>query len=244
MNEHQRTWKGSGCLNQPVQTRTHPTTLSTTLARSPSSQGLNRKISATTVARTGIWIKLGDSLELNRSKVMRFLKNTLQLSPTRRNHELGQAKRSLGETNIRNVTLTGSQNQDWRRSQEYADFLRFKRISSLEIGVIHSVSHADDRPLVHLDIQGTGATMLIDTGALVNVIDEHLYLTLQPKSKILPCKTAFFPYASSTCKSAIVLPIMGQFVSKIRFRGNEISAGFIVIKGQLNRFSVTGLRWI
>jgi len=128
-------------------------------------------------------------------------------------------------------------------SQEYADYLRRKHTESLNINAIHTqdkessdinskntVSYNGERPLVHLEIQGTAATMLLDTGAPVNVIEEKQYHALHPKPALQPCNTAFYSYTSSACKISDPLPI-GQFTTKIRFQDKEVPAGLVVIKG-------------
>ena len=60
------------------------------------------------------------------------------------------------------------------------------------------------QPTTTVTIGKTRVTVLIDSGASVNIMDERTYNTLHPKPTLHKDKTQIFTYASNT-----TLPIIG-----------------------------------
>ena len=66
------------------------------------------------------------------------------------------------------------------------------------------------QPTTTVTIGKTRVTVLIDSGASVNIMDERTYNTLHPKPTLQKDQTQIFTYASNTTQ-----PIIGAFVSEV-----------------------------
>ena len=84
------------------------------------------------------------------------------------------------------------------------------------------------QPTTTVTIGKTRVTVLIDSGASVNIMDERTYNTLHPKPTLHKDKTQIFTYASST-----TLPIIGAFVSEVESKHKIVpESKFFVYRGR------------
>lgn len=118
---------------------------------------------------------------------------------------------------------------------EYVEFLRYKEslnygINSIQMEpaslVVGSIRN-NDGLRVNVGIQGTQIVALVDTGSPVYIIDEHALNQLAIKPQLDSCRTRFFGYTADE-----PIPVLGQFTSRMEYRGRSTPAAFIVVKGQ------------
>ena len=117
--------------------------------------------------------------------------------------------------------------------QQYSEFVRYMQANQW-MGVVKRKveSRLNDGPRRTYRLLGTEVDCLVDTGAPINVIDEVTFKSLSPQPKLETCNTRYFPYGEDIAKP---IPIIGQFVANMNYKGRSLSAGFVVVKGQEER---------
>ena len=70
-------------------------------------------------------------------------------------------------------------------------------------------------------------SLLIDTGAPINVIDEVTYAQLKSKPLLERCKTKYFGVGGVE-----PISLLGQFTTDLSFNESTVRAGFIVVRGR------------
>lgn len=132
---------------------------------------------------------------------------------------------------IRHITNTENDPQDNHtlNSSEYAEYLRFKQNQKYGLFAVGEgqSERSNGGPRITVQINKTKFSLLIDTGAPINVIDEKTYYSIHNRPSLQKCNTEYYGYTSGA-----PLPILGQFVGSISTPKKTIKAGFIVIKGQ------------
>jgi hypothetical protein len=134
---------------------------------------------------------------------------------------------------IRNIAK--QQEQLMVDAEEYSAFLRYKKtqdwIYAIKKG-FKVIGRLSDGPRRGYNLLGQYIDCLVDTGSPINVIDERTYSLLDPKPQLQQCHTKYFPYGEGEKQP---IPILGQFTAKMGYRDQQITAGFLVIKGQGER---------
>ena len=113
---------------------------------------------------------------------------------------------------------------------EYAEYVRYKKATDwMEIAAIRSetVNRLNEGPRRTFHLAGQDIDCLVDTGAPVNVIDEHTYASLDPKPELSRCSTSFYPYGEG---AKTPLAIIGQFTAQAQYKAKTCQAGFIVVR--------------
>ena len=117
--------------------------------------------------------------------------------------------------------------------QQYSEFIRYVKASQW-MGSINQKAkgrlNGGPRRTYHLF--GTEIHCIVDTGAPINVIDEATLKTISPQPKLETCNTLYFPYGEGIDKP---IPIIGQFVANIHYKGRSLPARFVVVRGQEER---------
>ena len=120
-------------------------------------------------------------------------------------------------------------------AEEYSEFLRYKKsqdwIYAIKKG-FKVIGRLSDGPRRGYKLLGQYIDCLVDTGSPINVIDERTYSSLNPKPQLQQCHTKYFPYGEGEKQP---IPILGQFSAKMEYRDQQLTAGFLVIKGQGER---------
>jgi hypothetical protein len=120
-------------------------------------------------------------------------------------------------------------------AEEYSEFLRYKKtqdwIYTIKKG-FKVIGRLSDGPRRGYSLLGQYIDCLVDTGSPINVIDERTYALLNPKPQLQQCHTKYFPYGEGEKQP---IPILGQFSAKMEYRDRQLTAGFLVIKGQGER---------
>ncbi|KAL8605547.1 hypothetical protein ACOMHN_031484 [Nucella lapillus] len=82
-------------------------------------------------------------------------------------------------------------------------------------------------PYVDLELAGESVPFLIDTGASVNVIDEHSHKNILNTCTLTPSSTHIFSYGNKN-----PLHVVGQFDTKITHKDTSVRATFHVVRSQ------------
>ena len=77
---------------------------------------------------------------------------------------------------------------------------------------------------------GSVASLLIDSGAPINIIDEYTWFNLSDKPIIQPCNRKWFGFGSQ-----LPLEIIGQFCATVSFNNVSVKGAFLVMKGVTER---------
>jgi hypothetical protein len=146
----------------------------------------------------------------------------------------GDGNRKENSKSSRQVTHI-SQNEDsgsyTLSSEQYADYLRYcKLVESGEFLTVTQAIRQKSGPRVDAIIAGTTVSCLIDTGAPINIIDEETYSGLKHKPRLEKCATKYYGYQSKE-----PLPIVGQFIENVLYKGKASRAGFLVTKGSAEK---------
>ena len=115
-------------------------------------------------------------------------------------------------------------------SVEYAEFLQFKAIKAEGLFAVSELNPSMKKRRAQVRAAGVSLTMLIDTGAPINIIDERAYAQMRPAPELQPCNTRYCAYQQEQ-----PLAVLGQFITHVEFRGRSVEAGFVVIKGEAER---------
>jgi hypothetical protein len=137
-----------------------------------------------------------------------------------------------GNTNGENINTEVSYTQEQQIPEER---YRFDQ-STYQL----SVSGVDSEvPKLDVLVSGTTIRMVIDTGAVVNMINIDTYNNLMNKPPLEPCTRKFYAYGETRA-----IGIVGQFIAEVSYRNEKFIAAFLVApSGQLNLLSyVTSLR--
>jgi hypothetical protein len=143
----------------------------------------------------------------------------------RRQQRTSQPKRLIRHLNT--LDDTEAANTHALDDEEYAKYMRFKQAKQYGLFAVKNDSRTNDGPRANVIIEQTEMSLLIDTGAPINVIDEVTYNSMNPKPRLDKCQTTFYGYNATK-----PLPILGQFIAEVRSSKNTTKAGFIVIEGQ------------
>ena len=111
-------------------------------------------------------------------------------------------------------------------AEEYADFRRYKDMIDYEVLAIEPGTRFNNGPRAVVDMCASSISFLVDTGAPINVIDEHTYASLDDKPRLDRCSGNFYGVGSDK-----PINLLGQFTTRITFRGRTTMSGFIVVKG-------------
>ena len=111
-------------------------------------------------------------------------------------------------------------------AEEYASFCRYKDMLDYEVLALEHQSRFNNGPRAVIDLCASSVQFLVDTGAPVNVIDEQTYASLADKPRLDRCSGSYYGVGSD--KPIVVL---GQFMTRITFRGRTTMSAFIVVKG-------------
>ena len=97
-----------------------------------------------------------------------------------------------------------------------------------------SISNGDQEvPKVDVLVCGTTIRMVIDTGAVVNMINIETYNNLAEKPPLESCNRKFYAYGEIQA-----IGIVGQFLTEVSYKEKKCLAAFLVAtKGQLNLLS-------
>jgi hypothetical protein len=112
--------------------------------------------------------------------------------------------------------------------QQYSEYIRYVKASQW-MGIIRPKGRLNGGPRRTYHLLGTEIHCIVDTGAPINVIDEATLKTINPQPKLETCKTLYFPYGEEIAKP---IPVIGQFVANIHYKGRSLPASFVVVSGQ------------
>ena len=82
------------------------------------------------------------------------------------------------------------------------------------------------RPMMDINVGPTKFSILIDSGADDNILDESAYRLLEGQVKLNPSKRTVYPYGGDNA-----IPVLGEFVSKVSVDDEYCVARFMVVKG-------------
>ena len=101
-----------------------------------------------------------------------------------------------------------------------------KETSDSEDGYIYSIgrSNSPSQPRFAIKINGSPVTVIADSGASVNILDEKDFQRTCHQSGLSLTKIEIFPYGSN-----IALPILGKFEADVEYNSHRTS--FFVVKG-------------
>ena len=128
-----------------------------------------------------------------------------------------------GNTNGENINAEVSYTQEQQIPEER---YRFDQ-STYQL----SVSGVDSEvPKLDVLVSGTTIRMVIDTGAVVNMINIDTYNNLINKPPLEPCTRKFYAYGETRA-----IGIVGQFFAELSYRNEKFIAAFLVApSGKLN----------
>lgn len=90
--------------------------------------------------------------------------------------------------------------------------------------VVNSTS--TQQPQTNIKLNGVSVKILIDSGAAVNIINEDVLNTLDPKPMLSTAMIKIFPYGSNNA-----LPIIGKFACNVQATNKRTESVFYVLRG-------------
>lgn len=107
---------------------------------------------------------------------------------------------------------------------------------------VHTMGYLPDKsknfPHFAVDIDGATIHVMADTGAGVNLLDEHDFDKIQPKPNLKSPHIKLFPY-----KSTEPVPILGQFDATITSKSTSVTSPVYVIPRDTPGFGGSLLSW-
>ncbi|RNA03365.1 Retrovirus-related Pol poly from transposon [Brachionus plicatilis] len=116
---------------------------------------------------------------------------------------------------------------------EAASYLKYKKLVHLDICAItddpkvHRIDEERDERLVGAELQGSNVVWLIDSGSMINIIDEPTYKQLKHQPTLKACTTGYYAY-----KSAVPFQMLGCFETTIKRNSKSTKASVMVVPGK------------
>ena len=143
------------------------------------------------------------------------------------NHFEAMCRGVLGPNSRQSDTVQRKPKSQYK-SKSRLNQVQLSETSDSDDGYIYSISRSKiaNQPKFEVKLNGSSITVIADSGASVNIIDEQDFGRLRHRSPLSLATSRVLPYGSNSS-----LPVIGTFNAVVEFGSNSTNAQFYVVKG-------------